>query len=376
MKKSRFLLSLAACLMLCMPTANGATPEYGEDNATTSYLFLGVQGGSQVTFSNYKFNKMLMPFGAVYFGGYFNPVIGGRLHAMGFRSKGGFSQLEKTYYYDYYTADADLLINLSNLFWKNDAHFVNLIFVGGVGLNYAWHNGDMNYLLVANPSLINQCPEAWKHNRLGHNFRLGLQLDFNICKHFGANIEIDANNLSDRFNSKKTNNNDWMATAAIGLTYKFAYKTKKVPQHPIVKEVISAPAPAPQTIVEKPAPVPTPVPKPAPVIKNLKENIFYSIRSSTVSKTEWNKVENVAKFMQENPDATVEIAGYADIKTGNPTINMKISNQRANDLKNILIKKYNIDSSRINVDAKGDTVQPFTENEQNRVSIITGFSKK
>ena len=60
MKKLSFFLSLAVGLMLCTSTANAAATEI-EDDATTSHLFVGVQGGGQATFSNYDFSKMIMP---------------------------------------------------------------------------------------------------------------------------------------------------------------------------------------------------------------------------------------------------------------------------------------------------------------------------
>ena len=375
----KLLLSMAAGLMLCATVANAA--EYGSNDNKAPYLFVGVQGGGQTTFTNYDNSKLIMPFGAVYFGGYYNPVVGGRIHASGWRAKGGFETLDRTYYYNYYTANADLLLNVSNLFWKNDSRFFNLVLLGGVGLNYAWHNGDFTNIIATYPALSGDHPTAWKKHNLGHNFRLGLQLDLNISKRIGVNLEVTANNLSDKFNSKFANDDDWMLTAGVGVSYKFAYKKVQPVQYtpapkpapaPVAKPA-PKPAPAP---VAKPALKPAPAPAPAPVVKTINENIFYDIRSSQVPKSEIVKVERVANFLKENPDASVEICGYADVKTGNPTINMKYSQKRANDLKTMLTQKYGINASRINTTAKGDTVQPFAENAKNRVSVIVGTTKK
>lgn len=378
MRKAKIILTLAASVLLCLPAAKAANPEMSEDGHT-SYLFAGVQGGAQATMTNYDFSKLIMPYGAVYFGGYYNAVVGGRVHAMGFRSKGGFKSLDRSYYYNFYDVNADLLLNLSNLFWKNNSHFVNLVLVGGVGLNYAWHNKQAVNLTNTVTGLSAQCPNIWKTDRLGHNFRVGLQLDLDVAKHFGVNVEVDANNMNDRFNSKKANKDDWMLSAAVGVSYKFAYKSKARPMVPLVPAIVEkpkpapAPAPAPKPVAK---PAPAPAPAPAPVVKTMKEEIFYSIRSSQVSTAEWAKVERIVKFMKENPDATVDIVGYADAQTGNPTINMKYSLKRAEDLKKALTDKYGISASRISASAKGDTAQPFGENTKNRVSIITGTSKK
>ncbi len=371
----KFLFSMVAGVLLCASMSAA-----DDSNKKAPYLFVGVQGGGQTTFTNYDNSKLIMPFGAVYFGGYYNPVVGGRVHVNGWRSKGGFESLDKTYYYNYYTADADLLLNVTNLFSKKDTHFLNLVLVGGVGLNYAWHNKDFVNIINAYPALGGQHPTTWKKDLLSHNFRLGLQLDLNVSKRIGVNLEVTANNMSDKFNSKYGKDDDWMLMAGVGVSYKFAYKKAQ----PVVAPTPApAPAPAPAPVAKPaPAPAPAPVakpapaPAPAPVVKTIKENIFYDIRSSQVPKAEMVKVERVANFLKENPEATIDIVGHADVKTGNPTINMKYSQQRANDLKKMLTNKYGINASRINATAKGDTVQPFAENAKNRVSIITGTTKK
>ena len=376
MKKSQLLLSLAAAAMLCLPALPAAAQQTVDDDATTSYFFVGAQGGAQATFTNDQLSKLVMPFGGVYIGGYASPVVGGRLHLMGFRSKGRIYQYDESYYYDFYTADLDMLLNLSNLFWKNNKHAVNLVLVSGVGLNYAWHNGEVNNILAEHAWLNFAAPLAWKHSLLSHNLRVGLQLDFNVSKHLGLNLEVDANHIGDRFNSKTNSHDDWMATAAVGLSYKFGYKKpKKYIPAAVIQPAAPAPKPAPAP-APKVVETPKPAPAPAPVVKTLKEEIFYNIRSSQVPASEWAKVERIANFLKENPDATAEIVGYADAKTGTPAVNMKYSQMRANDLKEALSKKYGIDGSRISARAKGDTVQPYAENAKNRLTIITGTTKK
>ena len=50
---------------------------------------------------------------------------------------------------------------------------------------------------------------------------------------------------------------------------------------------------------------------------------------------------------------------------------MGLSERRANAVKDILVNEYGVDESRIVVDAKGSSVQPFERNEWNRVVIMT-----
>ena len=80
------------------------------------------------------------------------------------------------------------------------------------------------------------------------------------------------------------------------------------------------------------------------------------------------KIERLAAYLTANPQAKVVICGYADKATGTPKINDALSLKRAQAVSKALqVKK--IDAGRIRVEHKGDTVQPFTEVEKNRVSI-------
>ena len=375
MKKFRFIISLAAILVSAAAVNAQERPTTNTDG---SHWFVGVQGGASSTLTNYSPFKLITPVGSVYVGGFYNSVVGGRLHFSGFQSKGAFPDVatdlgkrDLKYKNRFYDANLDLLVNLTNLFSKEKEHCLNLILVGGVGLNYSWHNKEVNGL-INQYSLHNQAPESWASDRLTHNVRLGLMLEANISKHFAINLEADANNAHDRFNSKKSNSDDWRLTAQVGVAYKFGFKKKADPVvvPPAPKPVVT-PAPAPKP---EPAPVvePKPEPKPTPAIKSIDENIFYSIRSSKINPSEYGKIERVANFLKENPKANVTITGYADVQTGNPKINMKYSKERAEALKKYITSKYGIDPSRIQTDAKGDTVQPFDEAVKNRVSIVSG----
>ena len=81
------------------------------------------------------------------------------------------------------------------------------------------------------------------------------------------------------------------------------------------------------------------------------------------------KVEDVVAYLNKYPEAKVSITGYADKGTGNPKINVGYAQKRAQMVADLLTKKFGISSSRITVDSKGDTVQPYEQNDLNRVSI-------
>ena len=97
-------------------------------------------------------------------------------------------------------------------------------------------------------------------------------------------------------------------------------------------------------------------------------NVFFLINSAKVRPSEMVKVNEVVAFLNANPNAKVAITGYADRGTGNTVINARISKQRANAVFAELVKQK-IAADRIIKDAKGDTVQPFAENDLNRAVI-------
>ena len=98
--------------------------------------------------------------------------------------------------------------------------------------------------------------------------------------------------------------------------------------------------------------------------------VFFRLNSATIDRQQQISVYNTAEYLKSNPNATVEIVAYADRQTGTPDYNMKLSERRAKAVADALTSQYQIDSSRISLDWKGDTEQPYAENDWNRVAIF------
>lgn len=285
------------------------------------------------------------------------------------------------------TSDLDVLLNLANIFYPTNApHLFNPFLVGGVGLGYAWDNDDF----TGNANMMKTAPLAWTNDRYVHAFRVGLLCEFNVCKWLGVNIEVDANNYHDRYNSKTNGRGDWQLTAMAGLNFKFGFKkAAAAPEPVIIPEPVIEPEPVvvpepvvevkPEPVVEvKPEPVvevkPEPVveakPEPAPVVKapeRTEISVYFNINKSTVKETEASKIAEFAGWLKNHPDAKATLTGYADAGTGNAKINAALAQQRVERVKKTLVEKYGIDASRISSDSKGDTVQPYPNNDDNRV---------
>ena len=332
-----------------------------------SWNFVEVQGGMEWTATDAKIDKLLSPIGAISLGRYFTPVVGARLHASGLQAKGRFENLDKNYKWNFITADADLLVNLSNLFsCCNYSHPVNVILVGGIGLTNAWKNDDMKDIVKANPDMA---PLAWStDNRLSHNLRAGLRFETDVTKPLGVSLEFDANSLDDRFNSKTNDADDWMISGMVGLSYRFGYKKTKPRQ--VVRQIEEEVwVDVPDTIMVK---------EKRPIVKNeqkkIEEVIFFQIRESDANAAQGTEkaIKDVADLMKTSEDAVFTVTGYADKGTGNAKLNKMYAEKRAADVTNKLINEHGLDASRVKSDSKGDTVQPFEENDKNRCVIITG----
>lgn len=90
---------------------------------------------------------------------------------------------------------------------------------------------------------------------------------------------------------------------------------------------------------------------------------------SAVDASQLPNVERVATYMKKHPEAKVIIKGYASPE-GNLAFNEKLAKARAEAVKNILVRKYKIDDTRIASEGQG-IGDMFSEPDWNRVSICT-----
>ncbi|WP_108821666.1 OmpA family protein [Dysgonomonas sp. Marseille-P4361] len=132
-------------------------------------------------------------------------------------------------------------------------------------------------------------------------------------------------------------------------------------------------------VEKEPAPeVVQPTIDPKPEIKQptkapffLPDPVFFRINKSVIDASEWAKIELAVNYLREHPTATVVATGYADKKTGNQTINLRLSKERSNAVAKAMEEKYGIEAHRITVNWKGDGLQPFQlDNDKNRAVLF------
>ena len=348
MKITKFLL--AAALMFSGLAASAQDTETVEFNP---HWFLQLQGGANYNLDKADFSKLLSPAAQVALGYQFSPVWALRLGANGWQAKGGFSD-NTTYKWKYITPALDVKFNIVNAIagW-NPKRVFGMNLIGGIGANIGWDNEDNAALGMSN---------YWDGTKIRPVGRLGLDFDFNLSKCVSLNIEAMSNFLSDKYNSRADSKHkidfDWYFTGLVGLKIALGSTQKVIPAAPVV---IEEPAPAP--VVKE-------TPKTAAVERapEIQSEIFYYIRQTEIRDDQKPALNQLINFLKENPETKVAITGYADVETGNPRINMKYSEGRAAGVAKALVDA-GIDAARITTDAKGDTVQPFSENDKNRVSI-------
>lgn len=109
---------------------------------------------------------------------------------------------------------------------------------------------------------------------------------------------------------------------------------------------------------------------PAKATSFVSNAVFFNIGSASIQSEQQGNIYNTAKYLQDNPKMKVKVVGYADKQTGTGSFNMQLSEKRAKNVANELINKYKIASDRVVVEWKGDTVQPYAENDWNRVVLF------
>ena len=308
----------------------------------------------------------------------FNPVVGARLAVNAWQSKAGSNIDGWDYKWDwkYVAPSIDVTFNLSNLFCGfNPNRLFNFGIFGGLGANIGFDNDKAKTaqanIKMAYPSAPNyyfwdeadNLAYLWTGTKVRLFGQAGITGDFRISDAISVGIELSANTLSDKYNSKKAGNWDWYFNALAGVKINLGstYTTREIPvPEPEIRYV--------EKVVEKIVEVPAPAAA-AVVVEPLRRDVFFLINKTNIRPEEAQKVKDIADYLNAHPTAKVMVTGYADAGTGNNRINDRLAAGRADAVVKSLKKDYGIAESRISYDSKGSRVQPFAENDMNRVSI-------
>ena len=295
------------------------------------------------------------------------------------------------YKFNYVQGAFDLTLNLAQLLgYKHDRVFNPYIFVGG-GAAYGFKNG-ANNVTKTNPK--EYFALLWEKNMITPVGRLGIGADFRLSDAVALTLELNDNILSDKFNSKKVGHPDFQFNALAGLKVNFGKTTRPCAKYLAelaaaeaaaaaekarleaekaaklaAEKAAAEKAAAEKALADKLAAEKAAAEKLAAEMRQV--NTFFTINSYVISDEEAAKLVRYIDWLKANPDVNIAIAGHADKGTGTKRINQKLSEQRAAAVKAFLTERGIAESRIVSVVANGDRIQPFEENDLNRVVIST-----
>ncbi len=340
----------------------------------TPYTYLHLQGGVGYSVGEADYLELVSPAVSLSFGYQFSPIFGARIGVSGLQGRGGFPAIDQTYKFNYLQGAADLSVDLCNLFADfRDDRTVNPYAFAGVGYLHAFNNDEAVAISQGGQLSLDN---LWHDHKGFFSGRVGAGVDFRASERVGITLEGNLNILSDKFNSKDAPNLDWQYNALVGVKIKLG-RSKKVGESS--QAIYVAPAPAEE---EDPQPQPTPAPTPAPapteepqpqsevvaVVASAEYNIFFDFDSAKLNAEGERVACELAQYLLDNPSVELSLVGYADKQTGTPAVNLRVSQRRLVAVTTFLESK-GISESRFRAEYKGDTVQPFSINEKNRVVI-------
>ena len=152
----------------------------------------------------------------------------------------------------------------------------------------------------------------------------------------------------------------------LGLTF-LPWRPEEVPPAPTPPPPPPPPPPAPTP----PPPAPPPPPPPPPPEERFVCPFDAGARVNNICKA---RLDEVALRMRQDPNLDAQVLGYTD-STGSADANQRLSEQRAEAVKEYLVQRHGIDASRITTEGRG-SADPVASNDtedgrrQNRRSVI------
>lgn len=394
--KKKILLGIALFSFLASPNVYAQETEtipetkdiYTHSWRDNWYIQLGA--GAQMPFfeknpgeSNFDWTKTTAVYG-VSVGHWFSPYFGFR-----FNGNGGALHYEDFGWrkFNYASLNLDITWDMFNsIGGVNEKRVFSIIPYLGLGTAYAWDFNNPNVpgrndIMRSDGKQI--CSHQWALVA-----SLGLEFRFRVHKNIDLYLDARAKGMADNFNNLAYSSGidpmfSLMGGLSINLGKNGRHVTKYTPYdcsgeikslndkvNALREELAQKDArlraaesqlPCPEVKEEKVVVKEQPVVAPA---------IRFAFNSAKISANDKVTLYDVAQVLKANPDAKIVIRGYADKKTGTAAYNLKLSERRANAVKDALVE-YGVDEDRMSIEALGVTSQPYTDNNNwNRVVIL------
>jgi len=89
--------------------------------------------------------------------------------------------------------------------------------------------------------------------------------------------------------------------------------------------------------------------------------IYFDVNKDVVKSESYGTIKEISKVLTDNPNVKIKIVGHTD-SDGDDKSNLDLSKRRAASVKNVLVKEFGIDASRIETDGKGEG-EPVAKND-------------
>ena len=323
------------------------------------HWYIRAQGGAGLDVGEADFAQLISPSIQLTAGYQFSELFGLRGSLSGLWARNRYAYPEASYKWNFIQPSLEGELNLTPLFLGSDPERKSRAYAfAGLGAAYSFNNDDA---VEASNRYGVDFEKLWQKSRWNMAVRAGLGYEYAVTDNIAIGAEVNANMLPDHFNSKrgKNDNRDWHFNALLGVKFTLGRSHGRTNPEP-------EPAPA-RALAKTTAPdtvfVDVPADKPS-----FNVNIFFIINRSDIRSNQLLKLQRLIAYLDAHPKAFVRLSGYADRDTGNPTINMRLSRERAAAVSQFL-QDAGIQEWRIRRFAKGDRVQPFDIPQENRVCI-------
>ena len=89
--------------------------------------------------------------------------------------------------------------------------------------------------------------------------------------------------------------------------------------------------------------------------------IYFDVNKDVVKSESYGTIKEISKVLTDNPDVKIKIVGHTD-SDGDDKSNLDLSKRRGASVKNVLVKEFGIDATRIETDGKGE-IEPIAKND-------------
>jgi outer membrane protein OmpA-like peptidoglycan-associated protein len=330
-------------------------------NTFWSHWFIEAGGGGRIYFGDHnrqmKFKDRLSTGAELHIGKWWSPVVGTRI-GYSYQSVKGATQngshstgqvYDASQWLDKQKFDVghvygDVMFNLTNLFCGvNDKRFYSFTPYVGLGWMRTWDHPQVNEISA----------------------NLGLMNSFRLSKAIDLTLDIRGAMVNDRFDGEVGGRkNEGLLSVSLGLVCHLGQRWSK----PTPKRMNNAELASLQQRIREMNQqnaslrdqLATAYNQPKDVQKILEYIevasdvlVIFQIGKSDLSQNARVNIGFVAELMKTFKNSTYTITGYADEGTGNPALNDRLSQNRADAVKNCLVQEFGIEASRLSTVAAG-----------------------